>query len=138
MSEYFEQNKEEYFDKLFNISARGDWTEWIEFCLRGTIRQAKDTISRCERLLQVRDSYFQRITDTGGSVRLHKIIENIFVSPFVRVADLPKQLQVSYPTAKSDVDRLVQTGILRELPDIWPKTLYAPEVYAVAYEELGE
>jgi hypothetical protein len=43
---------------------------------------------------------------------------------------------VTYPTAKSDVERLVQAGVLTELPNASPKTYYAPEVFAVAYDDL--
>ena len=77
-----------------------------------------------------------RVGAVGGSVRLNKIIEDIFYSPFVRIADLAKKLNVTYPTVKADIKRLVQAGILGELDDMTPKTYYAPEVFNVAYEEL--
>jgi Fic family protein len=44
-------------------------------------------------------------------------------------------LGVSYPTAKADVQRLVDAGILQELKDLTPATFYAPEVFNVAYAE---
>lgn len=67
-----------------------------------------------------------------------QIVDDIFHFPFVRVADLPKRLNVTYPTAKSDVDRLVEAGILKELPQVTPKTFYAPEVFNVAYEKMND
>jgi len=53
-----------------------------------------------------------------------------------RIADLQKHLEVTYPTAKADVDRLVRAGILREVEGISPKTYFAPEVFGVAYEDV--
>ncbi len=138
LSEYFEQFKDEYVENLFGVSTRGDWTKWIEFCLRGALRQAKDTIVRCERLRSIREGFIGQLKDSRGSIRLIQIVEDIFHSPFVRIADLHKRLNVSYPTARADVDRLVETGILQELPDIYPKTYYAPEVFAVGYDETDE
>jgi Fic family protein len=135
MSEYFENQREEYTGKLFKVSAKNDWNAWIEFCLRGVASQAEQTIVRCERLRQIRERFREEVQKVGGSVRLHQIIEDIFRSPFLRVADLAKRLNVTYPTADSDVQRLVQAGIVRELPNIRPKTYYAPEVFGVAYEE---
>ena len=137
MSEYYEKHREEYMQRLFNVSASADWDGWIEFCLRGTVFQARDTIRRCELLLKIREGFMQRIKAVGGNVRLTQIMEDIFYSPFVRIADLPERLNVTYPTAKADVDRLVQAGILKELENISPKTFYAPEVFNVAYEEIG-
>jgi Fic family protein len=136
MSEYYETNRDEYIRRLFNVSALGDWDGWIEFCLRGTVHQAKDTIQRCERLLKIREDFTKRVGAVGGSVRLNQIVEDIFHSPFVRIASLPKRLAVTYPTAKADVERLVQAGILSELENVTPKTFYAPEVFNVAYEEM--
>ena len=80
----------------------------------------------------------QRIADAGGTVRLNRIVEDVFHSPFVRIADLPKRLGVTYPTAKTDVERLVKVDILSQLPNVSPNTFYAPEVYGIAYGELDE
>jgi Fic family protein len=137
LSEYFEKHHDEYSQKLFNVSATGDWKGWVSFCLNGTVTQAKETIQRCERLLHAREDFTRRITKVGGSARLHQIVEGVFQSPFVRIVDLAKHLGVTYPTAKADVDRLVKAGILSELKSITPKTYYAPEVFNVAYAEMG-
>jgi Fic family protein len=136
LSEYFERHRDEYVQRLFNVSAKADWEKWIEFCLNGTVRQAKDTIQRCERLLKVREEFMARVGKIGGSIRLHKIVEQIFHSPFVRIADLPSRLKVTYPTAKADVERLVQAGVLETLENVTPKTFYAPRVFNVAYDEM--
>jgi Fic family protein len=137
LSEFFEKHRDEYIDGLFSVSTNGSWTRWVEFCLQATLAQAKSTIARCRRLLEVRDQFAQRIANVGGSVRLSQIIEGMFTSPYVRVAELATRLGVTYPTAKSDLERLVQAGVLQELPEITPKTFYAPEVFAVSYGELG-
>lgn len=136
LSEYFEKHREEYVERLFDVSARANWEGWVEFCLRGTIEQARTTIRRCDRLLEVREEFMKRLANAGGSARLNKIVESVFFSPFVRIADLSSQLGVTYPTAKADVHRLVRAQILKELKNATPKTFYAPEVFDVAYEEL--
>lgn len=136
LSEFYERYRDEYTQNLFNVSADGNWHGWIEFCLRGTVTQAQETITRCEHLLAIRDSFTNRLADVGGSVRLSQIVDDIFYSPFVRVAALSRRLNVTYPTAKADLERLVQAGILRELPSASPKTYFAPEVFDVAYEQM--
>jgi Fic family protein len=136
MSEYYEKNREEYIRKLFNVSALADWEGWIEFCLLGAASQARDAIERCDRLQKTKEAFMNRLAEVGGSVRLNQIVEELFQSPFVRIADLQKRLRVTYPTAKADVERLVVAGILRELKNIFPKTYYAPKVFKVAYEQL--
>ncbi len=137
MSEYFEQRRDEYIQRLFNVSALGDWEGWIEFCLVGTAIQARDAIERCDRLRRIKETFMNKLPEIRGSTRLQQIVEDLFQSPFVRVADLKKKLEVTYPTAKADIGRLVSAGILRELKNISPKTYYAPKVFNVAYERLG-
>ena len=98
--------------------------------------QARDTIQRCDRLFKIKGDFMKRLAEVGGSIRLSQIVEGIFHSPFARIADLQRKLEVTYPTAKADVERLVQAGILSELEGLSPKTYYAPEVFRVAYDEL--
>ncbi len=137
MSNYFNQHREEYVQHLFNISAKGDWTAWIQFCLRGTLEQARDTIARCERLKQIKADYLHRLQESGGAARLIQIVESVFDKSYLTISHIKEELGVSDPTARSDADRLVEIGILAELPDIWPKTYYSPEVFRVAYESPG-
>lgn len=136
MSGFFEQHRDEYTKLLFSVSASGSWSEWIEFCLTGTLAHAKDTIARCRKIIQLQKSFAERVARVGGSVRLSRIVEDTFTSPFVQVSALAKILDVTYPTAKSDIERLVEAGVLEELRDANPKTFYAPEVFSVAYGDL--
>lgn len=86
-------------------------SEEPEFCLQATIAQASATISRCERLLGIRQLYQKQLSATGGHVRLHSMVEQVFVHPFVRVTDVAQRLDVTYPTAKSDLKKLAEVGI---------------------------
>ena len=138
MSEYFEKFKDDYVTHLFNVSAKGDWATWVEYCLRGTLQQAKETITRCEKLRLLRERFMSQVTESRGSVRLNQIVDGIFYYPFIRIAELPNRLEISYPTAKADIDRLVDLNILRELPDTYPKTYYAPEVFEISYDEIED
>lgn len=136
MSGFFNRYREEYSQHLFNISAKGDWTSWIEFCLQGTIEQAKDTVVRCEKLRMLKDEYMQQLQASGGAARLIQIVEDVFDSPYIRITDLPERIGVTDPTARADAVRLVDAGILKELPDSRPKVFYAPEVFRIVYEDL--
>ncbi|RLA39099.1 MAG: Fic family protein [Gammaproteobacteria bacterium] len=133
LSPFFERYKDEYIDCLFNVSAKGNWGNWVDFCLRATIEQSKDSIDRIDKLVVLRQDYHDRVVQLNASARLHPIIENLFASPIVSVSQLKRTLDVSYPTANSDVQRLVKAGILAELKGIYPKTYYASEIMKVAY-----
>jgi Fic family protein len=138
LSEFFEKHRDEYCQRLFEVSTTADWERWVEFCLQGTIQQAAATVERCERLRRTREKCMQKLAKAGGSVRLNQIVENLFHSPYVRVTDVAKQLGVTYPTAKADLDRLVKARILKPLQNTARKTFYAPDVYDAAYADMDE
>ncbi|MBM4074650.1 MAG: Fic family protein [Planctomycetes bacterium] len=138
LSDYFEQHREEYIQGLFRVSTDGDWESWVNLCLRATIAQGNATISRCERLLAVSHRYQQQLQATGGNVRLQMILDQMFIHPFAGVADVARRLDVSYPTAKSDLDKLAEVGVLKLLPQHSPKTYYAPEIFQIAYENISD
>ncbi|HTB80999.1 MAG TPA: Fic family protein [Opitutaceae bacterium] len=134
MSAYFERYKDEYISKMFKISTDGAWDDWLEFCLRGTIVQAEDAIRRCDALLVLKEDMEKRINDHGGTVRSQRILNGLFSSPFVRVSSLARKLEVAYPTAQEDIDRLVKVGILSQIEGVRPKSYAADEIFAIAYD----
>jgi len=133
MSAFFDEYKDEYVDKLYRVSTKGEWSKWIEFCLRGVVQQAKDSIRRCDELNRLRKQYHERIV--SPTARTHQFIESLFTDPFVQISNLAKKLGVTYPTAKSDVKLLENAGILQLLNGPWQKTYYCGEVFRVAYGE---
>jgi Fic family protein len=138
LSDFFEKNRKEYIQRLFEVSTRAAWDEWVEFCIRGTIEQAKETVDRCHRLVTLRETYRQRLANVGGDVRLNQIVENLFQHPFIRVTDVQRRLQITYPTAKADIDRLVRARILKQMKGETPKTFFAPELFDVAYADISD
>ena len=54
----------------------------------------------------------------------------------IPIADLARRLEVTYPRANMDVERLVQAGILQALAGMQAQTYYAPDVFGVADDEV--
>lgn len=137
LSPYFDKNRDRYIDLLYAVSARGAWRDWIEFCLKGVVEQARDILLRCDLLIRLKHKYRALAQADGeGSVRLGAIIDDLFKSPVLRPAALARSLDVTYPTAQKDIDRLTKLGILRELPDRYPKTYVAPLILRVSYDDV--
>ncbi len=131
MSSFFDRYKEEYIDKLFNVSAKADWDSWIEFCLRGTLSQATDAIGRCDKLQELKKEFTAKLST--GSARLHALLQNLFERPIVGVAEYKRRMEITYPTASADIKRLVELKILEELEGCDVKTYYAPRIFDAAY-----
>ncbi len=137
LSPYFERYKDEYIDRLFQVSTQGAWSEWLEFCLRGVVEQAGKAVNQCRDLQSLREDMHAR-TESDGGARIHAIIEELFDHPVIRIADLARRHKVTYPTAKSDVAYLADKGILADLQGEKRKTFYSPEIFSIAYDDYAE
>jgi Fic family protein len=102
-------------------------------CLRATVDVCRDAIARCDELRRLRGEYHQKADRL--SLRAHTLIENLFSNPLIRIVDVKQRLDITYPTAKSDVEKLVDLGILAELDGTYPKAYFAPEIFGAAYGE---
>lgn len=114
LSAFFERHRREYYQLLLNVSNRGGWTEWIVFFLRGIAQQARDTGVRIRALIELRDKYRRSMSGARNAGALQDAIDRLFVVPAISVTSLAKRLNVSYPAAKSSIEKLVQAGI------VWP------------------
>lgn len=133
VSPFFDRHKDEYIDALFAVSTHAAWDRWLELCLRATVDVCRDAIARCDELRRLRNEYHSK-TD-GLSGRMHSLIEGLFSNPMIRIAEAARRLDVTYPTAKSDILKLVELGILTEMRDTSPKAYFSPAIFNAAYHE---
>lgn len=135
MSDFFDRNKDTYIDRLFAVSAKGDWTDWIEFCLRGVVEQAEDTLGRYDRLINLNRDFHDRVNASGGSVRLSRLVDELFLRPVIRVTTARDLLGVTYPTARSDLRQLAKLRIIREVDTGGQITYVCVPIFRVIYED---
>lgn len=134
LSAFFDKYKDEYISLLFQVSTKGNWKNWINFCLRGTIEQSKDAVRRFDELLNLRNQYMELLSKSGGSIRLNRLIDHLFESPALTVPQLATMCSTTYPTARTDIERLVSIGILVESDMVErPKIYFAPEIVDIAF-----
>jgi Fic family protein len=132
LSEFFEKNRNEYYDGLFNVSQDGTWQEWIQFFLRAVTTQAERTTRRARQLLDLREQYREKVQILVSSARVLKLVDNLFVTPGLDITSTSRRLGVSYPTAQSYVSALVNAGILVETTGQKRNRVFlAPSIYAI-------
>ncbi|HEV7241761.1 MAG TPA: hypothetical protein VGQ36_21185 [Thermoanaerobaculia bacterium] len=66
---------------------------------------------------------------------MHALIEGLFSNPIIRIADAARRLNVTYPTAKNDIAKLVELEILTEFPGVSPKAYFSHAIFNAAYRE---
>lgn len=137
LSPFFDKHKDEYIDCLFNVSTRGNWAAWVALCLRGTIAEATNALARIDKLLKLKTEYERRLAnEPRSSARLHHIVAMLLGSPLTTIPNIAKQLSITFPTAKKEVDKLLALKILHESArESKPKYYIAREFFDAAYDE---
>jgi Fic family protein len=125
LSEFFEKFRDEYYRRLLAVSQKGDTHNWIEFFLRGVIRQAENALGMAKQILDFYDRY-QQIIKSSKKVpeSAYKIIDEIFNIPIVSIARISRKFGIQYNSVKNGVLRLVRLGILKEVGERQRNKIY--------------
>jgi Fic family protein len=135
MSAYLEQNREEYFTYLLEVSRKGNWKQWIQFFLQGVISQAEDTIQRSHLLLRLHQDCKKAVLDKYRSPILGQVVDLIFKRPVVTVKSVQKHLNVTFPAANKAIQFLVAENILTEITGRKRNKVYAAKDVLAILEE---
>jgi Fic family protein len=132
LSVYFERYRLEYYDHLLAVSQRGDWDTWLQFFMRGVSSQAEDSLARMERLASIRSKYQPLIEAEKNSERMAAVIDFLFGRPIFNTKRLADSLQMPFKTARKYIEKLVRSGIVREMTGHARNQIYrADEVFRV-------
>lgn len=133
ISPYIEDNKDDYIDLMYNVSCRGDWNGWIRFFLKAIRYTCDDTIRTIDLLLELHDRYRRKAHAISRSSNIQTIVDSLFEKPVLSIPDAGAIAKVTYAAASTAIGKLVQAGILKELPiTTSPKLFVAPEVVKIS------
>jgi Fic family protein len=130
ISGFFEQNRDDYYGKLFRVSTHGEWLDWVKFFLSGVVTQAEDALHRATKLLELRKSYHERVREKRASGVLPTIIDKLFEFPVTTVATVCEWTGLTPPAAGKLVRKLEEKRILAEITGREKRRVfYAPGVF---------
>jgi cell filamentation protein, protein adenylyltransferase len=115
VSDYFEKNKDEYIDRLRNVSEVGDWDNWCSFFLSGLASQAVANVDIVTRVQNHYEEMKGRFRAILRSQYFEASVDYMFANPvfwnnhFVDTAHGPAS------TLRNFTPRLVQEGLLEVL-----------------------
>ncbi|HEY8666538.1 MAG TPA: Fic family protein [Tepidisphaeraceae bacterium] len=114
-SAQLERHRREYYDRLLDVSQRGDWTAWIAFFARSITEEAIDAAKRVERLESLREKYLTMVRTKRASVLFQPLIDELFVEPSITGKRASELLGIRPSNAQKLLDKLVDVKILREV-----------------------
>ena len=112
VSGYFEKYRRDYGDLLLETNKTGRFENWIKFFLEAIKIQSKDALKRTNEILDLREIYGERTKGYRQTNNLLKVVDLLFILPFIQINWIKDELKITYPTAKKIVDDLVELEIL--------------------------
>ncbi len=129
LSAYFDKNKAEYNERMFNVSSKGEVEEWLKFFLKGAKLQADDALERAVKLEKYHEECRVLLQKKSNSTKVLTILDHLFINPYIKVAEAAKFLDVYYPTAENNIRILIENGIIKELTGKKKDRIYcAPKI----------
>jgi Fic family protein len=112
LSAYLERNRQQYYDQLYELSATGNWEDWLRFFLAGVEEQSNDAIVRSRRVRDLQDRYRKLLQKERASGNALSLLDALFESPFMTPASAATILDLTWVGAKGVLERLRGAGVV--------------------------
>jgi Fic family protein len=115
ISAYFEDNRDEYYDRLLAVSKNNDWTGWCIFFLRAVEIQARANQEKTTEILKLYEQKKIEVHDLTHSQYAMHTLDFVFQYPIFRSTELAKKGNVPGPSAKKILSDLRNANIIKML-----------------------
>lgn len=94
--------------------------------------QARDAVVRAKQLQDLQMEWRRRLAKARASALLLRLADRLFESPVMTIPQAKEYLQITYPSAQRNVEKLVAAKILRPLGSAaYGKTFIAEEIFRI-------
>ena len=122
-SEYFDRRRNEYIDRLFEVSSKDRFGEWLGFFIDALLEQSEESM----RLIDSLKRYKGYLLDTATTKLEMDVISLLFMNPYIASRGVIDHCKVSNPTATTVLSSMERKGILREITGKKRNMLYAAD-----------
>lgn len=115
ISGYFDQHRNEYYDRLQSISSENNWIDWLKFYLEAIRAQAIENI---DHVKAVHDLYERVKFDASEDLRSHyfiQAIDAIFSRPIFSTTDFIRNSNIPKGSANRILGKLTELGVINIL-----------------------
>lgn len=124
LSPALEGVKDEYIDRMYRVSAYGEWSEWLNFFFTAVSRASKETIKTIDRIILLQEDYRARAAAASTSVNLLKVVDMLFEIPVIRPRNVVAETGITDAAARTLLNKLVEIDVLVEA-DVYPRAWVA-------------
>lgn len=131
LSDFFERNRQLYYDNLNIVRTQNNLTQWLKFFLVGVIETSQKAIQTFKEIVQLREKIEKKdILTLGKKVsNAQKLVLQLYKQPLITIPEIAKNIECSIQTANTLTKDFVKIGILKETTGYKRNQLFEFEQY---------
>lgn len=115
LSDFFEKNRELYYNNLTIVREKNDLGQWYKFFLVGVIETAKNGITTFDNILQLQKQIDTDIQSLGSrALKAKKVIDYLYKRPMITADKVSEIASISMPSSYKLISDLEKLNVLKE------------------------
>ena len=130
ISDYFEKNRDAYYEALNRVRTRNDLRHWIKFFLTASIYTAKTAKAKFKKVVTLVNELNKEVLDIKGKPdNAMRVLDAFYDNPILSSNELQKITKLTQPTVDSAINGMLKKDILREITGYSRNRIYALHRY---------
>lgn len=130
ISYFLKKNRVEYYDRMTEVRAKGNYEQWVTFFLRALLESAEDATATIDKLIALHDKNAAVISGMGRAAKNAMLVfEYLEANPIIEIRKTAEALSITFNTASSAIKRLADAGILVQTTNASRNRTFAYEDY---------
>lgn len=130
LSDFFERNRQLYYDNLTRVREKNDLLQWFRFFLVGVIETAKSSTATFDNILKLQKKVETQLQTLGSrTANAQKVMNALYQRPVINAARVGEAAGVSPASAYKLIADLEKFGILKEITGGKRGKMYAFNAY---------
>lgn len=130
LSDFFERNRQHYYDNLMRVREKNDLLQWFKFFLVGVIETARSSTTTFDNILKLQKQVEVQLQTLGSrAANAQKVMYYLYQRPMIDAAKVGEVAGVSPASAYKLIADLERFGILKEITGGKRGKMYTFEAY---------
>ncbi len=136
LSLYLKTHRQTYYELLTRVREEGDWEAWLEFFLTGVKETSEQAVAAARRILSLLDEDRKNIEGLGRpAASVLRVFHHAQANPILSIASTAEKMGVSFPTAASAMQHMLELGIFHEITGKQRSRLFVYQRYLAILSE---
>ncbi|MCG3772406.1 MAG: Adenosine monophosphate-protein transferase SoFic [Nitrosomonadaceae bacterium] len=138
LSDFFERNKDKYYDSLTGVRSSNDIEHWLRFFLVGVSETAKKGTETFKKIVDLREDVEQRILTLGRRAPLgRELLKKLYSQPVANTGQIAKWLNITPQSAITLAGVFEEKKILYETTGFKRNRLFEFSEYLNLFKDKG-